>query len=236
MTNANVLQDRESSFRFERLENNYSMQYNDVILNRDSENESDVAALMYKLNGSGNTFQRFGIYTFRRNVKFVDDTADNRKALQKINSEVEKIIKTKGKDATYGDFKPIFDKINSMEFVNPFQPVEGKEDTMTVPDGIEILSVLPKINVGLFDAPSNKSKLRYTTRSYKANSYVQKDNNEFVISEEGESLSYLARELANNEQYDEIIDLYDVAQVDETAAKDVRNIVFNGAVCVVKND
>lgn len=233
MTNANVLQERESSFRFERLEKNYSMQYADCILNKETEGEADITALLYKMNGSGNTFQRFNIYSFRRNVRFIEDNATNRKALQKVNSELEKLIKAKGKDLTYGDLKPLIDQIDSLEFVNPFQPVEGKEDLVSVPDGIEVLSVMPKVNVGLFDTPSNKSKLRYTTRSYKANNYIRKDSGEFATSEEGESLSFLARDLASNEQYDDIIDLYDAAIVDETAAKDPRNLVFNNAICVV---
>lgn len=236
MTNTNVFKEQESSFRFERLENNYSMQYNDVILNKESEGENDISALIYKLNGSGNTFQRFGIYSFRRLVRFVEDTTNNRKTLKDVNSKIKTIIETKGKNAVYSDFKEVFETINSLEFISPFQPVEGKDDMITVPDGIEIVSVLPKINVGLFDTPSNKSKLRYVTRAYKANSYIRKDNGQFAISESGESLSYTARELANNEQYDDITELYNTAEIEDKAAKDIRNIVFNSAICVVTND
>lgn len=234
MTNEYALREQESTFRATKLDNGYSMTFQEAIINKNSENEADITALIYKRTGSANTFQRFNIFSFRRDVKFIDDNANNRKALKTVNKKVVKLIKEKGRDLTFGDFQECITTINSLTFVSPFKPVDGKEGFMAVPDEIEVLSVLPKFNVGMFDTPSNKCKLRYNTRSYVAKNYIQKDNGDFVTSDEGESLSYMARELGNDKKFDDIIDLYDAAEIDATAAKDIKNIIFNTAICVSK--
>jgi hypothetical protein len=231
MTNTNAVKEQDSSFRFERLNTGYTMTFSEAIVNKESENDNDVTALMYKMDGLGNSYQRFGIYSFRRNVKFIEDTTTNRKHVKEANKLIEQLISTKGKSLTYADLKAVYNVLDKLEYINPFK--QEKEGEIHVPDSIEIIGVHPKVNIGLFDAPSNKSKIRYTTRSYKANSYVQKDNGQFVTDENGESLSYMARTLANDEKYDDIIDLYDVAEVDAKAAKDVKNVVFNNAICVI---
>jgi len=233
MTNTNAVKEQDSSFRFERLNSGYTMKFSEAIINKESDNDNEVTALMYKMDGLGNSYQRFGIYSFRRNVKFVEDTTTNRKHVKDVNKLIEQLITTKGNKLTYADLKPVYEILDKLEYVNPFKQVEGKEGEMEVPDSIEIIGVHPKVNIGLFDAPSNKSKIRYTTRSYKANSYIRKDNGTFEVDENGESLSYMARQSANEERYDEIIDLYEIAEVDPKAAKDVKNVVFNNAICIM---
>jgi uncharacterized protein YaaR (DUF327 family) len=233
MNNVHAVQDRESTFRHDRVATGYEMSFNDVITdNSDNAEENTVQALTYKIDGSGNTLQRFGIYSFRRNVKFVENNADNAKALKAINKQVGDLIKKHGADLTYELLKPVYDKIEALEFVNVFEAVD--DETVEIPDGIVIGAVHPKLNVGLFDAPRRDSKLRYSARSYKANNYAKNDDNEIIISKQGESLHVMSQELAKEEMYDEIIDLYNLAEIDADAAKDPRNVIFNNAICMVK--
>jgi hypothetical protein len=233
MSNTDALQERESTFRFERMEGNYSMRFEKPVINNDADEDNTVSALMYKLNGSGNVVQRINIFAFRRNVKFVEDNKENNDVIKKINKKMQELIKKHGSELAYDHLKPVYDLIYGLEYINPFTQVEGKEGAVNVPDEIEVKALHPKLNVGLFDAPSNKTKLRYTTRAYKANSYTRSDNG-FIIDKDGESLSFMSRELAKDELYDDIIELYDVAEIDPDAAKDPRNVVFNNAICVVK--
>lgn len=233
MSNVDAVQERESTFRFERLAKNFSMTFDKAVTNQESETADEITALMYKINGGGNVIQRFNIYSFRRNVKFVEDNAENNKTLKSINKLIEQLIAKHGESLTFSQLAPVYDLIDGLDYINPFQPVDGKEGYVNIPDELEVKAIHPKLNVGLFDAPSNATKLRYTTRSYKANSYIRNEGGQFEVSKEGESLSYTSRELGKEGLYDDIIDLYDVAAIDPSAAIDPRNVIFNSAICVV---
>ncbi len=233
MTNTDAFRELDSSFRFERLGSNYKMYYHDVVIDKESENEADIMAFMYKFAGTSNSFQRFGVYSFRRNVKFVDNTAKNKKAVKEINSMIKELVETKGKDLVHSDLSEVNELVESLEFYNPFQTVDGKDGVISIPDNIEIIGVTPKLNIGFRDQPSTNTHLRYTAKSYKASNYIKNDKGQYVVSEQGESLAYLSRELANDKEYDEIIDLYDAAQINDDFAKDIKNVVFNNAICVV---
>ena len=74
------------------------------------------------------------------------------------------------------------------------------------------------------------------TRSYKSDSFKRVESGQFIKDKEGESLSYTARNLANDGDYDAIIDLYESATVDKTAAKVVSNVIFSNAICIVPSN
>jgi len=231
--NSSDLQQVDSNFNIEKcLNGNLSMTFDRTQRKRKSEDESEVGSLIYKLNGEGAHYQRISLFSFRNSVRFVKDTPANRKTLKAANKSIADLIIKKGATLSFKDLEPTLNKIDALSFESPFT-VAG--DVVTIPDEIEVLCCVPKLNIGLFDYPMDSTKIRYLTKAYKNGVLYAETDTGYQKDKKGDDLPFIVKELIRNSDYDKLISLHDVAELNPIMGKSLSSVIFNGAICLAKH-